>query len=184
MTGKWDHSTKPSKFVVIDNGKEIYRGGFSEGYKIIEAGKDNLLKQIIIERDEAQNEIIGWKNKWECAVEMAARAEIERDDARAELSLKCQTVTISEQTISDLLKKSERLEKQIQGLNNFANERFEEIQRVRNERDEARAVAYDLAVVASHCLGWHDHESKESAERISSVLKKWREIKSSQNDIT
>ncbi len=54
MTGKWDHSTKPSKFVVIDNGKEIYRGGFNEGYKIIEAGKDNLLKQIILERDEAR----------------------------------------------------------------------------------------------------------------------------------
>lgn len=31
-----------------------------------------------------------------------------------------------------------RLEKQIEGLNNAANERFEEIERVRNERDEAR----------------------------------------------
>jgi hypothetical protein len=29
------------------------------------------------ERDEAREEIIGWKNKWECAVEMAARAELE-----------------------------------------------------------------------------------------------------------
>ena len=28
------------------------------------------------------NEILGWKNKWECAVEMAARAEVERDEAR------------------------------------------------------------------------------------------------------
>jgi hypothetical protein len=31
------------------------------------------------------NEILGWKNKWECAVEMAARAEVERDEAREEL---------------------------------------------------------------------------------------------------
>jgi len=54
MKGKWDHSTKPSKFVVIDNGKEIYRGGFNEGCKIIEEGKDSLLKQVILERDEAQ----------------------------------------------------------------------------------------------------------------------------------
>ena len=31
------------------------------------------------------NEILGWKNKWECAVEMAARAEVERDEAREAL---------------------------------------------------------------------------------------------------
>jgi glutathionyl-hydroquinone reductase len=45
MTGKWDHSTKPSKFVVIDNNNEIYRGGFAEGYKIIEAERNNLLQE-------------------------------------------------------------------------------------------------------------------------------------------
>jgi hypothetical protein len=37
------------------------------------------------ERDEARHEIEGWRNKWECAVEMAARAEFERDAARASL---------------------------------------------------------------------------------------------------
>ena len=31
--------------------------------------------------DDEQNAIIGWENKWKCAIEMAARAEIERDDA-------------------------------------------------------------------------------------------------------
>jgi hypothetical protein len=31
---------------------------------------------------EAQMEIEGWRNKWECAIEMAARAEVERDEAR------------------------------------------------------------------------------------------------------
>ena len=67
------------------------------------------------------------------------------ETARAELSLKCQSVTIASGTISDLIKKSERLEKQIEGLNNFANERFDEIQRVRRERDEAREIAGRLA---------------------------------------
>jgi len=33
------------------------------------------------ERDEARDEILGWENKWKCAIDMAARAEIERDDA-------------------------------------------------------------------------------------------------------
>jgi len=36
---------------------------------------------VCMERDEARNEILGWENKWKCAVDMAARAELERDDA-------------------------------------------------------------------------------------------------------
>ena len=34
------------------------------------------------ELEEARNEIHGWKNKWRCAVEMAARAELERDQLK------------------------------------------------------------------------------------------------------
>ena len=33
------------------------------------------------ERDEARNAIVGWENKWKCAIDMAARAELERDEA-------------------------------------------------------------------------------------------------------
>ena len=32
------------------------------------------------ERDEARNEIIGWRNKWDCAIDMAARAENALDE--------------------------------------------------------------------------------------------------------
>jgi hypothetical protein len=46
------------------------------------------------------------------------------------------------------------------------------------ERDEARAVAYDLAVIASHCLGWHGSALlTETSERIAETLKRWRELK-------
>ena len=34
-TGRWDHKTKPSTFVVTDNGKEVFKGNFSEGYKLL-----------------------------------------------------------------------------------------------------------------------------------------------------
>jgi hypothetical protein len=34
-----------------------------------------LARRLERERDEAREEITGWKNKWECAVEMAVRAE-------------------------------------------------------------------------------------------------------------
>ena len=39
------------------------------------------LSVALRERDEAKNEILVWENKWKCAVDMAARSEIERDDA-------------------------------------------------------------------------------------------------------
>lgn len=41
-------------------------------------------KRLERERDEASDAIVGWENKWKCAVDMAARAELERDEA-----LKC-----------------------------------------------------------------------------------------------
>jgi hypothetical protein len=43
------------------------------------------LKIALIERDEARDAIVGWENKWKCAVDMAARAELERDEARGAL---------------------------------------------------------------------------------------------------
>jgi hypothetical protein len=61
-------------------------------------------------------------------------------------------VTIASGTISDLIKKSERLEKQIEGLNNFANERFDEIQRVRRERDKAREENAKLRDIAEKAI--------------------------------
>jgi hypothetical protein len=114
----------------------------------------DFARKLERERDEARVQTAMWKANHDNQVSLKAMlmdrpdlgdrasriAELirERDEARRELSLKCQSVTIANGTISDLLKKSERLEKQIEGLNNFANERFDEIQRVRRERDEAR----------------------------------------------
>jgi hypothetical protein len=42
----------------------------------------DFARKLERERDEARHEIEGWSNKWNIAVEMAARAEIERDEAR------------------------------------------------------------------------------------------------------
>jgi hypothetical protein len=42
------------------------------------------LSVALRERDEARDAIVGWENKWKCAIDMAARAELERDEA-----LKC-----------------------------------------------------------------------------------------------
>jgi len=42
------------------------------------------------------------------------------------------------------------------------------------ERDEARKIAHDLAVIASHCLGSHSFSLSETSERIADTLKRWR----------
>ena len=59
----------------------------------------------------------------------------------------------------------------------LATENMLAVNKLAEERDEARAVAYDLAVIASHCLGWHDHESSEAAIRIAAALKRWKKSK-------
>lgn len=41
-----------------------------------------IIPKLERERDQARNENLGWENKWKCAIEMAARAEVERDEAR------------------------------------------------------------------------------------------------------
>jgi uncharacterized coiled-coil DUF342 family protein len=45
----------------------------------------SMIAQLRRERDKARHEIEGLKNKWNAAVEMAARAENERDEAREAL---------------------------------------------------------------------------------------------------
>jgi hypothetical protein len=54
--------------------------------EVIQRRMETVLQCELLEkeRDEARHEIQGWKNKFNCAVEMAARAEIERDEARYE----------------------------------------------------------------------------------------------------
>lgn len=49
------------------------------------------------ERNEARNEIQGWKNKWTCAIDMGARAELERDEAREEVK---ELIYIAERAIA------------------------------------------------------------------------------------
>lgn len=49
-------------------------------WKILRHSQDEVLR-LTFENRELSQSIEGWENKWKCAVEMAARAELERDDA-------------------------------------------------------------------------------------------------------
>jgi hypothetical protein len=47
----------------------------------------DFARKLERERDEARNEIQGWRNKFDCAVEMAARAENESEEQARLLSM-------------------------------------------------------------------------------------------------
>ena len=56
----------------------------------IDYDRDQLsyaLANALKERDEARHEIEGWRNKWDCAVTMGAKAENERDEALHKLEI-------------------------------------------------------------------------------------------------
>ena len=56
----------------------------------------------------------------------------------------------------------------------------EERQRALREGErvlEAMTVANGLAIAARRCLGWHDHESGETVEKIANALQRWSELK-------
>jgi hypothetical protein len=47
---------------------------------------------------------------------------------------------------------------------------------LKRERDEAMAVANDLASAASHCLVWH-HCRLKIGEKIAATLQRWSKLK-------
>lgn len=53
-------------------------------------------KDAGIMSEDERNTIIGWENKWKCAVDMAARAELERDDAQRDAKLLSERLTALE----------------------------------------------------------------------------------------
>ena len=75
----------------------------------LERERDDLLSQdyrtearamrYCQERDEARNDIIGWENKWKCAIDMAARAELERDEALQDAKDLAQQMSESNQVL-------------------------------------------------------------------------------------
>jgi len=56
------------------------REKLSARWKSLRDSQDEVLR-LTFENREISQSIEGWKNKWKCAIEMAARAEMERDEA-------------------------------------------------------------------------------------------------------
>jgi chromosome segregation ATPase len=59
----------------------------------------------------------------------------------------------------------------------LATEHMLVINKLCNERDESKSISDDLAIIASHCIGWHDHESSDATIKIAAALKRWKKSK-------
>ncbi len=53
---------------------------------------------------------------------------------------------------------------------NLATEHMLVVNKLCNERDEAREIAQQLIHIASHCLGWHENANPET---ITEAIKRW-----------
>jgi hypothetical protein len=66
---------------------------------------DDVLMSIGDMEEEAKlhrGAITGWQNKWECAVDMAAKAKAERDEARADLEFRRDLFKLQEQQLNSV----------------------------------------------------------------------------------
>jgi len=73
----------------LARGNHVVPTEFAEGlerelaplWQSLRDSQDEVLR-LVFENRELSNEIHGWKNKWTCAIDMAARAELERDQLK------------------------------------------------------------------------------------------------------
>ena len=68
-----DHLVQFSKLPCLPKDLEVLEAA-NHGFAIENADLQNTI-------DDLKGQLEGWENKWKCAVDMAARAQIERDDA-------------------------------------------------------------------------------------------------------
>jgi hypothetical protein len=109
-------------------------------------------RELERERDEARHEIEGWSNKWNIAVEMAARAEVERDGNKYELDeeMKWHHRTHEElvQTQCKLLDMERERNEAQDMVEKFAEQGLELLdsnRTLKRERDEARELVQQMS---------------------------------------
>jgi len=110
---------------------------------------DDVLMAIGDMEEEARlhrGAITGWQNKWEYAVELAAKAKAERDEACADLEFRRDLFKLQEQQLND----------------------------VRAERDRLAAIARELTAMIRVNVMW-GRFAECSVEQIDEYLKPWNE---------
>ena len=124
----------------------------------------DVARRLERERDEAREARNECERQYQEKVAEVAQLLSERDEAREERDI---ARLEGEEITRDLA----GARKQIEGLNNFANERFEEIQKVCKERDEAREVLSELLLYLSAGMGDETTTPQQYQTRILEGIK-------------
>ena len=69
----------------LERERDEAREKLSARWQSLRDSQDEVLR-LTFENRELSQSIEGWENKWKCAIDMAARAELERDEARRKLN--------------------------------------------------------------------------------------------------
>ena len=116
--------------------------------------------RITKELAEAQNEIIGWRNKWDCAIEMAARAENARDELAERLDFQ---EKLNRECIDQIAARTKELD-----------EMTLRWQRTNVALFKERALADRLADALDEC----DYGHTELSERLTlEAFEAWKEVR-------
>jgi chromosome segregation ATPase len=142
----------------------------------------NHYERLIKERDEARADAAKIADKLSGlelrSTEELARLEQERNEAQKELSSIHRWIDKNHADgFIDSLTYLQNLERVTDSWYDRIDGIEADARRFVRERNEARAVADELASVAAHCLGWHDHECPDAAIKIAAALKRWKKSK-------
>ena len=127
----------------------------------------NLSRKLERERDEAKEHLSAAKH-------FLNKYITERDEAREELLEQARLLGMSSEREAKLISERDEARKK---YDNLATEHMLVVNKLCNERDEAKSISDELAIIASLCLGWHDHESNDTAIKIAAALKRWKKSK-------
>ena len=137
------------------------------------------LDKIRSERDEAQDAIAGWDNKWKCAVEMAARAENERNSLKValeEISNLAKTLKAERDEAREEIKEWKTLclwGGTPEHIHGFIRGQQSRIQHLERERDEAFELLASEKITRNHIIKRsveverERDEAREEANKLS-----------------
>ena len=105
---------------------------------------------LMLQRDEAREDAAHWKAEYEIVEARLCGWKHPRDNG-----------IIFEHEVIPMLKAK---------IAQLATEHMLAVNKLCNERDEAREIAQQLIHIASHCLGWHENSNPET---ITDAINRW-----------
>jgi hypothetical protein len=115
---------------------------------------------VVSERNDALQALTGWENKWKAAVEMAARAEVERDEARTERD---SLQVMRKEVVA--ANKGAKINAQV------SNSLAGKLNRAERERDEALAKIKELIYIAARAIDLADIDLENDKFGVVSELR-------------